>query len=98
MKYFGYICKKMKMELNIETVKTIARNAALSALELAGVNPVLSYSQASAKYGKFFKDMVCEGRIHPRYSGKGATGKREYAIKDILLLMEAESAPAKLKG
>ena len=65
------------MELHNETLFAIAQQAALSALELTGINPVLSYSQAASRYGKFFRDMVKEGRLRPRYSGKGATGKRQ---------------------
>ena len=84
------------MNVNEKTLFSIAQQAALATCEMLGVRAVVSYTQGAAKYGAFFRSMVKSGRLRPVYSGKGATGKREYAIKDILALQAQEAAKAEL--
>lgn len=69
---------------------------AVKVCEMFGVNAVVSYSQGVARYGTFFKDMVRAKRLVPRYAGKGSTGKRQFAVRDILALIDEEAAKAEL--
>lgn len=79
-----------------DSLFAVAQMAAVATCEMFGVNAVVSYTQGVARYGSFFKDMVKARRLVPRYAGKGNTGKRQYAVKDILALMAEESAKAEL--
>ena len=88
--------KRTFMTITEKTLYGMAQQAALATCELLGVRAVVSYTQGAAKYGSFFKSMVKSGRLRPVYSGKGVTGKREYAIKDILALQAEEAAKAEL--
>lgn len=76
---------------------TIVEQAVIRTATLLGIGETeMSYSRASAQYGKFFQEMVRAGRLRPCRKGKGKNGTHWYAVKDIVLLRAEESEKAKL--
>ncbi len=84
----------MGNQVTHEEMLAIGKVAAITVCEFFGVDPVISYTQGIRMYGAFFRTMVKNKRLQPRNAGKGKTGKREYAIKDIIALKAEESAKA----
>ena len=76
---------------------TIVEQAVIRTATLLGIGETeMSYSRASAQYGKFFQEMVRAGRLRPCRKGKGKNGTHWYSVKDIVLLKAEETEKAKL--
>lgn len=82
---------------NYRQLEIVGQAAAVAVCEMFGINTYLSYTQANNRYGAIFRKAVKEGRLLPRYAGKGPTGKRQYAVRDVLAILQEEAAKAELR-
>jgi hypothetical protein len=58
----------------------------------------ISQSQASAVYGRWFRDKVAEGKIAPCRMGEGKTSTRWYRVSEILQEQARDYAAAALQA
>lgn len=66
-------------------------------LEMLGMTSgTLTQSKAEKTYGKWFKDAVRAGRLHPVSVGEGRNGWRMYSMRDILSLRAQDLERASL--
>ena len=56
----------------------------------------LSYTQASARFGSFFRDMVSRGKLRPCRIGNGRNGTHWYSVREIVALRAEEESKATL--
>ena len=77
--------------------KTYIQLAVIETATILGVGKTeMSYSQAAAQFGGFFKDMVRKGQLKPVRIGRGRNGTHWYSVWDIIALKGEEEAKAML--
>jgi hypothetical protein len=87
----------MAPEDNIDrrTVRHIVELTMIQMADMLGVGKTeMSYSKASATFGKFFRDMVKSGKLKPCRYGEGRNGTHWYSLRDILSLRYEEEMKA----
>ena len=79
-------------------IKTCVELGATKAIENLGLSSgEISRSRAVEVYGKYFKEAVKKGRLHPVRVGDGKNGKILYRVEDILALKAIDAIRAEIK-
>lgn len=78
-------------------IRNLVRQTVVEMAIMLGIGDTeVSYTQGSARFGSFFRDMVHRGKLKPCRVGQGRNGTHWYSVRDIVNLKAEEESKAKL--